>query len=168
MQTRIFFLIAAAAFGLIAFFHARQPVEARGFDDGMAPPWTLKDLDGKTVRSSEFKDKVVILDFWATWCPPCRKGIPDFIELQKQYGEKGLVIVGVSLDEAGPALVKRFANQFGINYPIVMGDTGIVNAYGGIRSIPTTFVIDRTGRVVSRHIGYTEKSVFENEIKELL
>jgi thiol-disulfide isomerase/thioredoxin len=129
-----------------------------------APAWELTDTDGKPVKSSDFEGKVVILDFWATWCPPCKAEIPGFIELQKQYGEKGLVVVGVSLDERGPAVVKSFINQFGMNYPVVMGDAKIVQAFGGIQAIPTTFIIDRRGEIVARHVGFAPKETFEKQI----
>ena len=122
-----------------------------------APAWELKDVDGKTVKSSDFAGKVVVLDFWATWCPPCKAEIPGFVELQKQYGDKGLVIVGVSLDEQGPEVVTPFMKQFSINYPVVMGDAKIVQAFGGIRGIPTTFVIDRSGKIVSGHVGFAPR-----------
>src|SRR5919197_569137 len=82
----------------------------------LAPDWKLTDLGGKTVKFSDFRGKVVILDFWATWCMPCRVEIPHFVELQKQYGDKGLAIIGVSLDKQGPELVKNFVKQFGMNY----------------------------------------------------
>src|SRR5690349_2214209 len=84
-----------------------------------APEWELTDLNGKLIRSSDFRGKVLILDFWATWCVPCRVEIPHFVELQKQYGNKGFTVIGVSLDEQGPDVVKRFVKQFRVNYPIV-------------------------------------------------
>jgi thiol-disulfide isomerase/thioredoxin len=133
-----------------------------------APAWELKDVDGRPVKSSDFDGKVVILDFWATWCPPCKAEIPGFVELQKQYGEKGLVVIGVSLDEQGPGVVKPFMKQFGVNYPVVMGDAKIVQDFGGIKVIPTTFVIDRSGNIVARHIGYMPKETFAKEITPLL
>jgi cytochrome c biogenesis protein CcmG/thiol:disulfide interchange protein DsbE len=133
-----------------------------------APAWELKDLDGKTVKSSDFKGKVVILNFWATWCPPCRKEIPDFIELQKQYGAQGLAIVGVSLDRDGPATVKKFQKSNNINYPLVMGNNEVTEAYGGVESIPTTFIIDRAGKIVGKHVGLAPKATFEKELKPLL
>jgi thiol-disulfide isomerase/thioredoxin len=133
-----------------------------------APDWELASVDRKTVKFSDFRGKVVILDFWATWCAPCRVEIPHFIELQKQYGDRGLAVIGVSLDEQGPELVKKFVKQFGVNYPIVMGNQKVVEAYGGIVAVPTTFVIDRQGRIVSRHIGYDDKKAFEKEIQSLL
>ncbi len=133
-----------------------------------APPFDLQDLNGKSVKLSDFKGKVVILDFWATWCPPCRAEIPHFVELQKQYRDKGLVIVGVSLDQGGPDVVSSFVKQQGINYPIVMGTEDVSSRYGDIQAIPTTFVIDQNGNIVDKHEGFTDKDVFEKEITPLL
>jgi thiol-disulfide isomerase/thioredoxin len=133
-----------------------------------APDWELADLNGKPVKFSAFRGHVLIVDFWATWCVPCRIEIPHFVELQKQYGDKGLTIIGVSLDEQGPEVVKKFVKRLSVNYPIVMGNQKVIEAYGGIDAIPTTFVIDRQGRIVSRHMGYNDKTVFEKEIQSLL
>jgi thiol-disulfide isomerase/thioredoxin len=133
-----------------------------------APDWQLNDLNGKAVSFSDFRGKVVILDFWATWCVPCRMEIPHFVELQKGYGDKGLAVIGVSLDEQGTEVVKKFVRQFGVNYPIVMGNQKVAEAYGGIVVVPTTFVIDRHGRIASRHLGYEDKAAFEEEIQSLL
>jgi cytochrome c biogenesis protein CcmG/thiol:disulfide interchange protein DsbE len=132
-----------------------------------APDWKLQGLDGKAVQLSDFKGKVVVLDFWATWCPPCRAEIPSFIALQNQYRDKGLVVVGVSLDD-GPGVVSSFAKAQGMNYPIVMGNDNVAAQYGDIQAIPTTFVIDRTGKVVAKHEGGTDKDTFEGEIKKAL
>lgn len=132
-----------------------------------APDWRLAGLDGKTVKLSDFKGKVVVLNFWATWCPPCRKEIPDLIALQKKYG-KDLVVVGVSLDENGLAAVKSFVAKNGINYPVVMGDQETASAYGGITAIPTTFVIDRAGNIVGRIDGGADLAGFESAIKAAL
>jgi thiol-disulfide isomerase/thioredoxin len=110
-----------------------------------APDWQLSDVDGKPVKLSDFKGKVVILDFWATWCPPCRTEIPSFVAFQKKYEDKSFTVIGVSLDERGPSVVKSFMRSFGMNYPVVMGTPKIVLDYGGITAIPTTFVIDRQG-----------------------
>lgn len=133
-----------------------------------APAWQLKDLEGKAVSSADFKGKVVVLNFWATWCPPCRNEIPDFIALQKEYGSRGLTFVGVALDEEGASVVKPFAKQVGINYPLVIGDEKVVRAYENIEMYPTTYVIDRNGNIVSRHIGSMTKAEMEQEIKPLL
>jgi thiol-disulfide isomerase/thioredoxin len=131
--------------------------------------WKLQDVNGKTVSSADFKGKIVVLDFWATWCSPCRAEIPGFIELQKEYGKNGVAIIGASVDGADElAAVKKFAERFGINYPVVLADQETVRAFGGVDVIPTTFIIDRDGRIVSRHMGFTEKAELEKEIKMLL
>lgn len=133
-----------------------------------APSWQLRDVDGKMIRSADFNGKVVILDFWATWCGPCRMELPGFIELQRLYEKQGLAVIGVSVDEINPVEVKKFAQQLGVNYPIVLSDTKATQAFGGIEAIPTTFVIDREGRIVKQHLGFTEKEELEKEIKPLL
>lgn len=135
---------------------------------GAAPAWELTAVDGRTVRSADFAGQVVILDFWATWCPPCRKAVPDLIQLQKEYGPRGLTVIGVSLDQEGVEVVREFMNEFQINYPVVMGDESVTAAFGGIRGIPTVFVIDRQGQIVDKHVGYTPRATFEKRIKPLL
>jgi len=132
-----------------------------------APEWELKDLNGKPVKLSDFKGKVVILDFWATWCPPCRMEIPGFIELQQKYAEKGLVVIGVSLDDE-PDVVKTFMKRQGVNYSVVLANSKVTDDYGGIEGIPSTFIIDRTGAIVSKHVGFVPKERFEAEIAPLL
>lgn len=133
-----------------------------------SPAWELKDVDGKTVKSADFKGKVVILDFWAAWCPPCRAEIPGFIELRKKYQNQGLVVAGVSLDQGGAAGVKKFMEKEGVNYPVLLGSEEVVRAFGGVEAIPTTFIIDRKGRIAGKHEGFTDKDDFEKEIKPLL
>jgi peroxiredoxin len=133
-----------------------------------APAWQLQDLNGKTVQLSDFKGKVVILDFWTTWCPPCRAELPDFVALQKQYADKGVVIVGVSLDQGGPGVVSSFVKSHGIDYRIVIGNDNVATAYGNIQAIPTTFVIDRKGVIAAKHEGQTDKATFEQDIGKLL
>ena len=136
--------------------------------DSTAPPWTLNDLDGKPVSLSDFKGKVVVLDLWATWCPPCRAEIPHFIEIQNEYQDKGVTVVGMSIDSIVPADVAKFVKDNGMNYPIVMADEKTATAYGADQGIPFTVVIDKNGNVVARHLGYTDKSVFEDDIKKTL
>jgi thiol-disulfide isomerase/thioredoxin len=129
--------------------------------------WSAKDLQGNVISSTTLAGKIVIVDFWATWCPPCRREIPGLVELQKQYGDRGLVVVGFSLDESADA-VRRFAQNTGVTYPLVMADENLVNLFGGVTSIPSTFVLDRKGHIVSNHLGYVDKQVFADEIKPLL
>jgi cytochrome c biogenesis protein CcmG/thiol:disulfide interchange protein DsbE len=137
-----------------------------------APDFTLKDLDGNDVKLSDYRGKVVVLDFWATWCPPCRKGIPDFVEMQEQYGEDKFVVIGINLDQGKPnevvPMVTDFAKQYKINYPVVIHDQQVVYAYGGIRSIPTTFVLDKEGRVRIGVQGWKPKTFFTDIIDPLL
>jgi peroxiredoxin len=134
----------------------------------VAPAWELKDTDGKTVRWADFKGKVVILDFWATWCGPCREEIPGFIALQKQYAKQGLVVIGVSVDADGAEVVRPFIQKSGMTYPVVLADDPLLQAFGDIEALPTTFIIDRQGRIVKEHVGVTDQAEFEKEIKALL
>jgi thiol-disulfide isomerase/thioredoxin len=135
---------------------------------GVAANWRLKDLAGRDVTLSQFKGKVVMLDFWATWCPPCRKEMPDFIALQKKYAERGLVIVGLSLDAQGPGVVKAFTESLGVNYVIAMGDNDVAEAYK-VEAMPTTFLIDREGRIRHRKLGSLQDvAAYEAQIESLL
>jgi cytochrome c biogenesis protein CcmG/thiol:disulfide interchange protein DsbE len=131
--------------------------------------FTMPDLDGKDVTLSSFKGKVILLNFWATWCGPCKAEIPGFVELQDQYGKDGLVIVGYSVDDDAPK-AKAFADQFKMNYPILLGlgREDVQDAYGPIWGIPASFLISRDGRVCQKHLGIAPKAVFEKEIKALL
>lgn len=133
-----------------------------------APAWRLLDPSGQPVTSESLKGKTVVVDFWATWCPPCKEEIPGYIALQKKYADKGLVIVGISLDQAGPAVVKKFVAAQQINYPIVMGDEGIVEAFGGIEAIPTTFLIDAQGQIRHRKMGAVPTEEYEALIRQVL
>jgi thiol-disulfide isomerase/thioredoxin len=160
---KLLVLLLAGGVLLLAGVQSR----AAGFRKA-APDWQLSDVEGKAVKFSDFKGKVVILDFWATWCPPCRAEIPGFVALQKKYADKGLTVIGVSLDEQGPSVVKPFMRKFGVNYPVVMGNQKIVLDYGGFTAIPTTFIIDRQGNIVAVHEGLTDQATFESEIGPLL
>lgn len=135
---------------------------------GPAPAWKLKDLDGNDVTADKFKGKVLVVDFWATWCPPCREEIPGYVELYKKYGPDRLAIVGVSLDEAGPKVVKDFVRKNGVNYPIVMGDDAVQSAFGSMEAIPTTFLIDRNGNIRDKKVGAEPTAEYEKKIASLL
>lgn len=136
-----------------------------------APDFKLPTHDGKELKLSDYKGKIVILDFWATWCPPCRRGIPDLISIKEQYKNKGVEIIGISIDEFTrntKSEVVPFIKEYGINYPVVYGTMDIARAYGGVSSIPTSFVIDQKGQIYQMHVGLVSKSVYINEIEKLL
>jgi thiol-disulfide isomerase/thioredoxin len=124
-------------------------------------------LSGQQLHLSEYRGKLVLLDFWATWCDPCREEIPHFVELQNRYRDQGLQIVGVSMDDS-PEPVRDFYQRFKMNYPVVMGNATTGEHYGGVLGLPIAFLIGRDGRIYSKHIGATDISVFEGEIATLL
>lgn len=132
----------------------------------LAPAFLLETVAGGKTGPQEHRGKVVILNFWATWCPPCKREIPDFIVLQSLYGGRGLQILGVALDDPSP--VKEFCETRGINYPVVYGTDDVARLYGGISGIPTTYVIDRSGSIVRRYEGLRSREVFEDDIRQLL
>jgi len=165
MKLPIFSRLLAATFitGLL-FVQARAETVA----PTPAPGWELKDVEGKPVNFSQFKGKVVVLDFWATWCPPCRSEIPGYEKLQEKYKDKGLVIIGVSVDQGGPEVVKKFEADFHMNYTVVLADDSLVQAFGGIEAIPTTFIIDRDGKIRDKKIGAMETAEYEKVIQQYL
>jgi thiol-disulfide isomerase/thioredoxin len=136
-------------------------------NNNKAPEFTLPTTDGKDIKLAEYKGKVVILDFWATWCGPCRKGIPDLIELQKEYG-KDIVVIGISLDENTKGEVVPFMQKIGINYPVAYGTLEVTQQYGGVEAIPTSFVINKNGEIVDKYIGLVPKSEYTEVINKLL
>src|SRR5205807_2034267 len=134
-----------------------------------APEFALKDVDGKTVRLSDYRGKVVLLDFWATWCGPCKIEIPWFMEFEQQLKDRGFAVVGVSMDEDGWGVVKPYLQEMKINYRILLGNEQVGAIYGGVDSLPTTFLIDRQGKIASVHIGLDRgKEDFKNDIVRLL
>jgi thiol-disulfide isomerase/thioredoxin len=138
------------------------------FAGAAAPEWQLEDPDGQPVKPSDFKGKVVILDFWATWCEPCRWETSVFVALQKQYAAQGLTVAGVSMDDAGASVVKSFMKNLGMNYPVVIGTEKLTDLHGGISGLPTTFIIDRNGNIVTSHLGIVSQEMLEHEIRPLL
>ncbi len=138
-----------------------------------APGFTLPAVDGSELKLSDYSGKVVLIDFWATWCPPCRKSIPDLISLKKEYGSKGFEVIAISLDSDDPRMntkkdVPSFVKQYGLNYPVVYGNQSVVSAYGNITSIPTSFLIGKDGKIISKHIGLVDKAVYVSEIEAAL
>ncbi len=141
-------------------------------DRPLAPDFTLKDMDGKSVQLVDSRGRVVIVDFWATWCPPCQAEIPHFIELYDEYANQGLEILGISLDRSGEQVVRPFVQEFAINYSVLVegeqSPVQVAQEFGGVVGIPTTFLIDRQGRIYKKFVGYVEKSILEREVRVLL
>jgi len=133
----------------------------------MAPDFVLGDASGKPVRLSDFRGKVVLLNFWATWCVPCAAEIPWFIEFNKTHQDAGFVTLGVSLDEDGWDAVKPYMDQRKINYRVMVGNDDIAQLYGA-NSLPTTFLIDKSGRIAATHVGLCSKSEYETDIQAVL
>ena len=141
------------------------PAEPRGM---AAPEFTLANLQGKPVKLSDFRGKAVLLNFWSIYCQPCKIEMPWFEELQKQYGAQGLVVVGVAMDDDGPQAVAKFAKEVGVDYTLLMGKEGVADAYGGVQFLPTTFYLDRDGKIVDRVFGLVSHSEIESNIKKAL
>jgi thiol-disulfide isomerase/thioredoxin len=131
------------------------------------PPFLVNDLDGEVISTASWHGKVVLLNFWATWCPPCRDEIPELIELSNRYKDR-LQIIGVSMDDAPPEEVREFAKHEGITYPIVMGSRAISAEYGGVPALPTSFVVNTDGRIVQKHTGLYPIEVYDSEVRSLL
>ena len=150
-------LVAALLFGCTA----RNETSAAVSD------FKLQDLNGKTVKLSDFKGKPVLLDFWATWCPPCRAAIPGLEKLHKNYSGKGLVVLSISLDEGDWDSVKSFAAEHGITYPVLKG-TEDVSSQFQVRTIPMLVIINKEGKIVKRYLGYGDDDELEKDIKTVL
>ena len=163
-------LLAAGAVvvGLYSYRYARGTSGSANVQQHReAPDFTLPLVDGGQLRLSSYRGKIVLLDFWATWCVPCREETPHFVELQRKYGDRGLQVIGVSMDDS-PDPVRAFYRQFRMNYPVVMGTADVGAAYGGVLGLPIAFLVDREGRIYAKHMGATDAAVFENEIRKLL
>ena len=158
-RTPIRFTIATLAMLACAPFHA----EARP-----APACAVKTLDGKPLRLADLKKRPVIVDFWATWCGPCRASMPHLSTMQSRYGKQGLAVIGLSVDENGPQSVRRFAEKLNVRFTLAMANDDILDAYGPIRSIPTTFFISRNGEIVRRVVGYIDGETMEDYVREIV
>lgn len=137
-------------------------------DRNLAPDFTLEDANGQSVTLSDLKGKVVLLNFWATWCVPCRIEIPWFVDMEREFKDKGFAVVGISMDEDGWDAVKPFIADMKVNYRIVLGTEELAQLYSGVQALPTSFIIDRNGKIASVHMGIVSRSVFEEEIRALL
>lgn len=161
----------ALALGTVACIPPDEPEHEAVKDDKdrkKAPDFALKDASGKIVHLSDYKGKVVLLDFWATWCGPCNIEIPWFEDFQRKYKDRGFEVLGVSMDDEGWKVVTPFIAEKQINYRTLQGDDMTADQYGGLEALPTTFVIDRNGRIASVHVGLSGKKEFEDAIEKLL
>ena len=144
---------------------AQQPKPAAS--GNLAPDLAVTDIDGKKLTLSDYKGKVVLLDFWATWCTPCREEIPAFVEMQHKYGPQGFQVIGISMDDDAKP-VKAFYQQFKINYPVAVGDDKLAQSFGGVLGLPVNFIIDREGRIHAKFLGATDVSVIDKAVSDLL
>jgi peroxiredoxin len=163
MRHLVLSTILALAISVMAAGAAIKPPAQRK----AAPAFSLKDTQGKTVRLADYKGKIVLVNFWATWCGPCKHEMPWFVEFQKKWGDKGLVVLGISADEEFTE-AKEFAKKQAINYPILEGTEAVMQLYGGVEALPASFLLDRDLRIASTHTGLVSKSIYERELEELL
>ena len=163
----IYGIVALCLLGLyIAGRHkAQKPKPATS--DNAAPLFTVTDINGGKLSLADYRGKVVLLDFWATWCTPCREEIPHFVEMQEKLGPKGFQVIGISMDDDAKP-VREFYQKFKMNYPVAVGDDKLAESFGGVLGLPVNFLIDREGRIASKHLGATETSVFDKEVSDLL
>lgn len=147
---------------------AKATAVKSGKERSPAPDFSLKDSDGRTVRLSDYRGKVVLLNFWATWCGPCRIEIPWFTDMERQNKDQGFAVLGVAMDDEGWEVVKPFLSELKVNYRVVVGNDETARKYGGIEALPTTFFIDRNGKIAAVHQGLVGRKEFDDGIRELL
>ena len=165
-RTKVLVIAAVAlAFLAMVVVTRRHHSTPRSRAEGIlfAPDFTLKQLNGTPLRLSDYRGKVVLLDFWATWCAPCRDEIPRFVEWQTKYGNEGLQVIGVSMDDDVQP-VQKFSREFRMNYPVAVGTQELASRYGGILGLPVNIVIGRDGKIVSKHLGLEDLSLLEHEL----
>lgn len=157
-------------FGIRKSRHAPASAQTQASITGakMAPDFTLQSLEGKSVHLSDYRGKAILLNFWATYCDPCKVEMPWIVDLQKQYASQGLQVIGVAMDEVGPEEIAKFAKQMNVNYPILIGKDEVGDAYGGLLYLPTTFYIGRDGKIVDKVFGIRGRSEIEDDIKKAL
>jgi peroxiredoxin len=169
----VILIVVAVVISLMLVFGIQKTRHSRTSGSGNlqgkeAPDFSLASLDGKTLRLSDYRGKAVLLNFWATWCEPCKIEMPWFVQLQKQYGPQGLQVLGVAMDDTDPQDITEFAQKMGVNYPILVGKEAVGDQYGGIPYLPSTFYIDRDGKVIDRVYGLVSRSEIEDNIKKTL
>lgn len=169
VRTKLVLLVAAL---LVAATACQTKPESKGSqksrEAGKAPSFLLSDLDGTPVNSESFAGKVMIVNFWASWCGPCRLEIPHLIALNDKYGDRGVAVIGIAIDPAGPEVLKAFAEELEVNYPMLVGDEKVFNDFGGLFGLPTTFVVDQNYVIQNKFVGLVDPILFEEEIVALL
>ena len=167
-------VVIVVVIGMVFFAGRRRRARVSGAalqGDGIgtvAPDFILPTVDGKQVKLSSLRGKAVLLNFWATWCAPCKVEIPWFMELEKEYGPQGLVVVGVAMDDGGAKDVVPFAKDMKIDYTLLVGNDAVADQYGGVAGLPTTFYVDREGKIVKKVQGLVSHSEIEEGIKAAL
>jgi peroxiredoxin len=171
----IFIALVVAILGMLAFGkYAQQtrkhgPLKLVGNVQGVrAPDFALSSLDGRKVKLSDFRGKAVLLNFWATWCPPCKVEMPWLEDLQNQYGKDGLVVLGVAMDDSEPASIAKFASELGVNYQVLLGTDQVSDDYGDVQYLPTTFYINRDGAIVDKMTGLLGRKDIEDAVRKAL
>ena len=170
MKKGVLILIAVLLIGglfLASRHHAGKSGAPSVANHSMAPDFTLTDLNGQPLSLASYRGKVVLLDFWATWCTPCRAEIPHFIEFQNNYRDQGLQVVGISMDDDLKP-VRPFYQEFKMNYPVALGTEKLAQSYGGILGLPVTFLIDRDGHIAAKYVGAVSIANIEQGVKSLL
>ena len=157
-------ILALVAILWIAGCGAGAPTEPAG----ELPEILLKDLSGREVSLSSYRGKVLLVDFWATWCGPCEAAIPHLMKLQERYRDQGVTVLGIALDVGGAKVVTPYVEERKVNYPILLGDESTARAFGGIPGVPTSFIIDRSGRIVHRYVGLVDQDAYADLIQTLL
>ena len=173
----IFLVLIVVITAMLVFGRKRNSASAKGAGDKItegafkgkpAPDFALQTLDGQTLKLSDLRGKAVVLNFWATWCSPCKAEMPWFVDFQKQYSAQGLQIVGVAMDDSAKDDIEKFAKQMGVNYPVVLGKESLADQYGGVEFLPTTFYIDRSGNIQDRVFGIVDRQEAEASVKKAL
>ncbi len=164
----VFSLLMLAACSTSSQVRGGSPSVKPAGERNTAPDFTLKDADGRSVSLSDYKGRVVLLNFWATWCGPCKIEIPWFVEFERRHKDKGFAVLGVSMDEDGWDVVRPFVAGIGVNYRILLGTEMMAEQYGGVAALPTSFLIDREGRIAATHVGLVSRRDYEDDISALL
>ena len=171
MNRRLLWIVAVFLAGAVVYMGSRTPKPstpaANAGQSQVAPDFTITSLDGKPVKLSDYRGKVVLLDFWATWCTGCRAEIPRFMDWQQKYGAQGLVVLGVSMDDSSKDAT-NYAREMKISYPVAMGTPQLADAYGGVLGLPVNLLITRDGRIASKYVGVTDLVAMERQITEQL